>query len=98
MRFAEQVEAAAYFFVSEALANVIKHARASSVRLELAADGGRLRVAVHDDGVGIRDGATGSGLFGLADRLDALGGTLTINNDRGTCLAAELPLRERARA
>ena len=71
MRFAEQVEAAAYFFVSEALANVIKHARASSVRLELAADGGRLRVTVRDDGVGIRDGAAGSGLFGLADRLDA---------------------------
>jgi signal transduction histidine kinase len=92
-RLPERVEAAAYFVVSEALANIAKHARAGAARVTVAAAGGRVTVEVADDGVGGADGARGSGLRGLADRVDALGGRLDVVSPpgRGTVLRAEIP-------
>jgi signal transduction histidine kinase len=94
-RLPAPVEAAAYYLVSEALANVAKHARASLVRVEVERSDGRARVEVADDGVGGADASGGSGLRGLADRVEALGGWLTIDSPpgQGTALVAEIPLR-----
>jgi PAS domain S-box-containing protein len=91
-RLPEQVEAAAYYLVAEALANVQKHAGAQSVVVHATADGGGLRVEVVDDGVGGAD-REGSGLRGLADRVEALGGRLSIESPpgAGTRLIAEIP-------
>jgi signal transduction histidine kinase len=87
------VEAVAYFLVSEALANVAKHARASEVSVSIACVEGSLVVDVEDDGVGGAAPRTGSGLAGLADRVHALDGVLTIESDAGcgTRLRAEIP-------
>jgi signal transduction histidine kinase len=87
------VEAAAYYLVSEALQNTVKHARATRVVIGLHTDGDMLVVDVTDDGIG---GATldrGSGLRGLHDRVTAIGGTLTVHSppDSGTHLTAKLP-------
>jgi signal transduction histidine kinase len=92
-RFPAPVEAAAYFVVSEALANVAKHARASAARVSIARENGVLSVAVHDDGVGGARPRGRSGLAGLADRVHALDGRLTIVSEagEGTTLTAELP-------
>jgi signal transduction histidine kinase len=89
------VEAAAYFVCSEALANVAKYAQASRVRCELLVADGRLTVTVVDDGVGGADPDRGSGLRGLADRVDALGGRLTISSPagEGTTITADLPVQ-----
>ena len=91
-RLPAAVEAAAYFLVSEALANVAKYARASRVRIRIAGDVGRVVVDVDDDGVGGADPSRGSGLCGLADRVHALGGELTIESPPGggTHVHAEL--------
>jgi PAS domain S-box-containing protein len=91
-RLPEQVEAAAYYLVAEALANVQKHAGAQSVLVHATADDGGLRVEVVDDGVGGAD-REGSGLRGLADRVEALGGRLSIESPpgAGTRLIAEIP-------
>jgi PAS domain S-box-containing protein len=91
-RLPEPVEAAAYYVVAEALANVQKHAGASRVLVRAATDD-RLVMVVDDDGIGGADEA-GSGLRGLADRVDALGGRLTIESPAGggTRLRAEIPL------
>ncbi|MDQ6778802.1 MAG: histidine kinase, partial [Actinomycetota bacterium] len=88
------VEAAVYFVCGEALANVAKYARASRVQIEVVRDGARLGVVVADDGAGGADPSLGSGLRGLADRVEALGGTLTIESSpgRGTQLMAEIPV------
>jgi signal transduction histidine kinase len=88
------VEAVAYFVCSEALANIAKHAGASRVSVSLTANDGRLRVAIEDDGLGGADPARGTGLRGLADRVEALGGALHVDSrpGRGTRLAAEIPL------
>jgi signal transduction histidine kinase len=88
------VEAAAYFVCSEALANVAKYARASHARCEVSCDDGWVRIAVVDDGVGGADPARGSGLRGLADRVEALGGRLAVTSavGAGTTVRAELPL------
>jgi signal transduction histidine kinase len=93
-RLPAPVEAAAYYLVSEALANVAKHARATLVRVEVKRTDGRARVEVVDDGVGGADAGGGSGLRGLADRVEALGGRLAIDSPpgRGTALVAEIPL------
>jgi signal transduction histidine kinase len=93
-RFPAPIEEAAYFVCSEGLANVGKYAQASGVAIEVARRDGILTVAVRDDG---RGGATldaGSGLRGLADRIEALGGRLNVTSPpgEGTVLAAELPL------
>ena len=94
-RLPAPVEAAAYYLVSEALANVAKHARATLVRVEVERTDGRARVEVADDGVGGADAGGGTGLRGLADRVEALGGRLAIDSPpgRGTALVAEIPLR-----
>jgi len=93
-RLPAPIEAAAYFVCAEAVTNVAKYASASRVRCEVSRSGGRVRVAVADDGVGGADPGTGSGLRGLADRIDALGGTFTVTSPpgRGTVISAELPL------
>jgi signal transduction histidine kinase len=87
------VESAAYFVVSEALANVAKYARASHATVRVRRENGRVTVDVTDDGVGGADAARGSGLRGLADRVAALDGTLSLDSPpgRGTRLHAEIP-------
>ena len=92
-RLPEPVEVAAYYVVSEALANAAKHARASVVRVELRARDGVLDVAIRDDGAGGADPRRGSGLVGLRDRVEALGGMIVlISTPRdGTSLEARIP-------
>jgi signal transduction histidine kinase len=92
-RLPEPVELAAYFVVCEALANVGKYAQATSVRVVVARRNGLAVVEVVDDGVGGADDGKGSGLRGLADRVEALGGRLEVvsPSGRGTMLTAELP-------
>jgi signal transduction histidine kinase len=87
------VESAAYFVVSEALANVAKYAQATHATVAVRRVNGRVTVEVTDDGVGGADAAGGSGLRGLADRLAALDGTLSLESPagRGTRLRAEIP-------
>jgi PAS domain S-box-containing protein len=94
-RLPAPVEAAAYYVVSEALTNVAKYARASLVRVQVGRENGTARVEVADDGVGGAEESNGSGLRGLADRVEALGGRLAIDSPpgRGTVLRAEIPLR-----
>ncbi len=93
-RLPEPVEAAAYYVVSESLANVVKHASARSVHVGLEAENGHVVIEVADDGVGGADAAGGSGLRGLADRLSALDGRLAVDSPpgRGTRVVAEIPL------
>jgi signal transduction histidine kinase len=87
------VEAAAYFVVAEALANVMKHAAATQVRVVIDREDGHVVVDVRDDGVGGADAACGTGLRGLADRVEALAGTLAVDSApaSGTRLRAEIP-------
>lgn len=94
-RLAEPVEAAAYYVVAEALANVHKHAEARAVTVAVRSHGGALVVDVADDGRGGAD-PDGEGLRGLADRVEALGGTLDVDSPpgRGTHLVARFPLGE----
>jgi len=95
-RLPEPVEIAAYFVVSEALTNTIKHARASAFTVAIEADAADavLRVAVQDDGAGGADFSRGTGLVGLKDRVEALGGRIFLHSPRsaGTSLRVELPL------
>jgi PAS domain S-box-containing protein len=88
------IEAAAYYVVSEALANVTKYAQASSVKVTVEQANGRAVVEVADDGVGGADPARGSGLRGLADRVASLNGKLAIDSPPGvgTRVRAEIPL------
>jgi signal transduction histidine kinase len=92
-RLAVTVEAAAYFVVCEALTNVGRYALASSASVRLELTGETLLVAVADDGVGGADATAGSGLRGLADRVEALGGRLQVASPpgAGTVITAELP-------
>jgi signal transduction histidine kinase len=92
-RLPDRVEAAAYFVVSEALTNVAKHAEATAVRVRVERADGRAVVEVADDGVGGADRALGTGLRGLADRVDALGGRLRVESPpgRGTVVHVEIP-------
>jgi signal transduction histidine kinase len=92
-RLPDQVEAAAYYVVSEALANVAKYARASSVNVRVAREDGRAVVVVADDGVGGANPRLGSGLHGLTDRVEALDGRLRIHSPpgEGTTIRAEIP-------
>ena len=91
----EELERATWFVCSEALANVIKHSGASSATISVGERAGRLLVEVSDTGIGGADLAGGSGLAGLADRVEALGGTLVLDSPSGdgTLLVVELPLR-----
>jgi signal transduction histidine kinase len=90
----ERVAVAAYFVCAEALVNVAKHAAAAHVTVAVTAGDGRVRVEIEDDGVGGADPARGSGLRGLADRVETVGGTLQVGSvpGHGTRLAAEIPL------
>jgi signal transduction histidine kinase len=89
----EPVELAAYFVASEALANVGKYARAQSARVRVAHEDGELVIEIADDGIGGADAARGSGLRGLADRVEALDGRLRVLSPpgAGTVVRAELP-------
>jgi signal transduction histidine kinase len=93
-RLPAAVETAAYYIVSEGLANAVKHAGASAVRVGVRLADGMLRIDVCDDGIGGADTTHGSGLVGLRDRVAALGGTITVSSPRGggTAIAAELPV------
>ena len=94
-RLPERVEVAMYYVAAEALTNAAKHAHASTVTLSVAADVCGVRLSVQDDGVGGADLGNGSGLIGLKDRVEALGGRMQISsiNQRGTTLIAEMPLQ-----
>jgi len=93
-RLPDPVEVAAYYVVSEALTNAAKHADASLARVVIDTSTGALRLSIRDDGVGGADPARGSGLIGLKDRVEAVGGTFRIDSptDVGTSLFVDLPL------
>ncbi|MBP2320355.1 signal transduction histidine kinase [Kibdelosporangium banguiense] len=95
IRLPEPVEVAAYYLVCEALANIAKHANASTAYIDARLQDDRLRVTVSDDGIGGATTRSGSGLVGLTDRVEALGGTLSITSPpgQGTTLVADLPLK-----
>ena len=100
-RLPEHVEVTAYFVVSEALTNAAKHAHASCVQITIDTADGEARLSISDDGVGGADPTRGSGLAGLKDRVEAIGGTLTVQSrpGQGTRLIAEVPVnadRERS--
>lgn len=95
-RLPAPVEASVYFFVSEALTNVVKHAQASEARVRIGRSDGTLTIEVSDDGIGGAggDGRTGTGLRGLGDRIAALDGSLELDSPpgAGTALRARVPL------
>jgi len=93
-RLGPLVETAAYFVCSEGLANIAKYASASRAAISVTCQNARARVVVEDDGIGGADPALGSGLRGLANRAETLGGTLRVDSPpgAGTCLAAEFPV------
>jgi signal transduction histidine kinase len=91
-RPAERIETAVYYVVAEALTNIAKHAQASQAVVEVQEADRLIRISVSDDGVGGADLSRGSGLLGLRDRVDALGGTMSLHSPRtGTTLVVELP-------
>lgn len=103
MRFALDIEESAFYLVSEALTNVLKHACAGHVTVRITRSDGRLQVEVTDDGRGFPTATThGSGLTGMRDRTEAVGGELTITSraGTGTVIRARLPehVREDTRA
>ena len=93
-RLPERAEVTTYFVISEALTNAAKHSQASAVQVTVKPIDGELRLSIDDDGIGGADPARGSGLVGLRDRVEAVGGTLTVHSPsgEGTHLTAELPL------
>jgi signal transduction histidine kinase len=92
-RMSAPVEATAYFVAGEALANVVKHAQASKAAVSARRRNGLLVVAIEDDGVGGACASSGSGLSGLADRVEALGGRLVVQSPAGggTRVVGEIP-------
>jgi signal transduction histidine kinase len=93
-RLPAPIEVAAYYVMSEALANAAKHAQASLIDISVTPRDGRLMLSIHDDGIGGADRSRGSGLVGLADRVEALGGSISIESPpgAGTRITAGLPL------
>jgi signal transduction histidine kinase len=93
-RLPEPIEVAAYYVVSEALTNAAKYATASAVHVDVDASHGALRLAIRDNGVGGADPTRGSGLVGLQDRVEALGGSIDLTSaaGEGTRILVELPL------
>ena len=93
-RLPEHIEVAAYYVVSEALTNAAKHAHASVVKIDVVEQDAILKLAIRDDGVGGADPSQGTGLAGLADRIEALGGRLEIVSPArsGTSLSIEIPV------
>ena len=96
-RLDSTIEAAVYFLCSEALANAVKHAKATTVTIGVTRSGDQLVVEVADDGIGGAEPARGTGLRGLADRIAALGGRLSVESlpPNGTRLLAEIPIDPR---
>jgi signal transduction histidine kinase len=94
VRLSEPIEVAAYFVASEALANAAKHSDATRIDVSLGRRNGNLLLSVRDDGVGGADAALGSGIVGLNDRVEALGGSLHVDSSpgEGTQIVAQLPL------
>jgi signal transduction histidine kinase len=94
-RLPEQIEVAAYYATSEALTNAAKHAQASVVHVEVEARDTTVRLTIRDDGIGGADPRHGSGLVGLSDRIEALGGTLQLTSPArvGTTLLIEIPVQ-----
>jgi signal transduction histidine kinase len=95
-RLPESAEVTAYFVASEALANAAKHSGASLARIEVRVEDAALHLVITDDGLGGADPARGSGLIGLTDRVETLGGTLTVVSPagEGTTMRVELPIRD----
>jgi signal transduction histidine kinase len=93
-RLPEPIEVAAYYVASEALTNVAKHAQATIVELTATQDDGILTLEIHDNGIGGADVGRGSGILGLEDRIEALGGTVSVVSPRGggTTLSVRLPI------
>ena len=93
-RFLEPIEIAAYYVASEALANAMKHAQASRIEISLTTRDDSLLLSIRDDGVGGADAARGSGLAGLTDRVEALGGSIQLHSPAGagTLITVDLPL------
>jgi signal transduction histidine kinase len=93
---ADEVEVAAYYVVAETITNTAKHAEASRVEVTVEPRDSRLWICVQDDGVGGADPTRGSGLVGLNDRIEAFGGTMTLDSPLGggTRLVAQFPLAE----
>ena len=93
-RLPQQVEVAAYYVVSEALTNVAKYAHASLVNIDVHASESAIELTIRDDGIGGADPTRGSGLVGLKDRVEALGGTITVagGSGQGTSVVARIPL------
>jgi signal transduction histidine kinase len=93
-RLPQTAEVAAYYVVAEALTNVAKHAHASEVSVRVGVEAANLRLSIRDDGVGGADSRIGSGLLGLIDRVEALGGTMRITSiaGTGTSLRATIPI------
>jgi signal transduction histidine kinase len=93
-RLPDHVEVAAYYVVAEALTNAAKHARPTAIWVAANVVDGRLRLTVRDDGIGGAEPANGSGLTGLTDRVEALGGTIAVHSPpgEGTTLQVWLPL------
>jgi signal transduction histidine kinase len=96
-RLPEPVEVAAYYVVSEALTNAAKHAQASVVQVDVDTDDSIVQLAIRDDGVGGADPVRGSGLTGLSDRVEALGGGIEVASPagRGTSLLVRIPIEKR---
>jgi signal transduction histidine kinase len=95
VRFGEQIEVTAWYVLAEALSNVVKHAGASEVEVSLSQQDGRLGLVIRDDGCGFDPGRPrGLGLTGLSDRLNTVGGSLTINSDAGlgTSVCVHIPV------
>jgi signal transduction histidine kinase len=92
-RYPQAVESAAYFVVSEALANIAKHSHARSATAMVEPRNGQLVVEISDDGQGGASAASRGGLEGLADRVGALDGQLTVHSgaSAGTTIRAEIP-------
>jgi signal transduction histidine kinase len=95
-RLPQHVEVTAYYVASEALANAAKHADASRVEIDLRRDVGLVRLSIRDDGVGGAEPTGGSGLVGLRDRAEALGGTMVVSSPvgGGTSITVDLPVAE----
>jgi signal transduction histidine kinase len=93
-RLPESAEVAAYYVVAEALTNAAKHARASQVTVRVEAGDANLHLAIRDDGIGGADSAKGSGLTGLIDRVEAVGGKMAVSSPPGcgTSMLVEIPV------
>jgi signal transduction histidine kinase len=93
-RLPDAVEVGAYYVVAEALTNAGKHARASGVEVCAHATGSNLRLVIRDDGIGGAAAGKGSGLTGLVDRVEALGGKMRIQSQpgSGTSLLVNIPI------